>query len=288
VGTTTITATLGAVSGSATLTVTTATLTSITVSPANPTIALGLSQQFTATGTYSDNSTQPLGASDGLSWSSSDAVAAIDADTGLATTGPGGVGTTTITATLGAVSGTATLTVTAATLTSITVSPANPAIALGSSQQFTATGTYSDNSQQNLTAQVSWTSSAGAAAIDAGGLATAQAVGTTTITASLDGVSGSTELTVTAAPLVISTTTLPVGRVDETYSATLSATGGTEPYRWSVTSGALPVGLSLNSSTGAITGTPTRKENVKFTVQVTDSANPAATASGSFGINVRK
>ena len=50
------------------------------------------------------------------------------------------------------------LTVTAATLQSIAVTPANPSIAKGATQQFTATGTFSDNSTQNLTAQVTWAS----------------------------------------------------------------------------------------------------------------------------------
>ena len=95
------------------------------------------------------------------------------------------------------------------TLTSIAVTPANPAILVGASQPFTATGTYSDSSTQNITSQVSWTSSGtGVAAINASGLATGVSAGTTTISAGLSGVSGGTILTVQAAPLTISTTSL--------------------------------------------------------------------------------
>ena len=88
------------------------------------------------------------------------------------------------------------------TLLSITVSPANPSITVGATQQFTASGTYSDNSTQNLTASVSWTSSApGVASISniagSNGLATAAAAGQTTITAASGGVSGTATLTVT-------------------------------------------------------------------------------------------
>ena len=86
-----------------------------------------------------------------------------------------------------------------ASLTSIAVTPANPAILAGASQQFTATGTYSDGTIQNLSSQVTWTSSATAVAtINSSGLATGVSAGTTTITAALAGVSGHTVLTVQA------------------------------------------------------------------------------------------
>ena len=55
------------------------------------------------------------------------------------------------------------------------------------------------------------------------------------------------------------------------YSETLTAQGGTTPYTWSVTSGSLPPGLSLGSSTGMISGTPTTAGNFSFTVKVQDA-----------------
>ena len=60
-----------------------------------------------------------------------------------------------------------------------------------------------------------------------------------------------------AAPLAVTTQALPDGQVNTAYSSTLSAAGGTVPYSWELTSGALPDGLALNSATGQITGTPT-------------------------------
>ena len=57
---------------------------------------------------------------------------------------------------------------------------------------------------------------------------------------------------------------------------TLSATGGTPPYTWQVASGALPGGISLNSTTGALTGTPTASGNFAATIQVTDSRSQTA------------
>src|SRR5262249_1776422 len=86
----------------------------------------------------------------------------------------------------------------AATLTSIAVTPANGTLTVGATQPYTATGTYSDSSTQNLTSQVTWASSNTAAAtIDSTGLATAVAAGSTTISATLGAVSGSTGLSIT-------------------------------------------------------------------------------------------
>src|SRR5512135_1104544 len=159
VGKTTITATSGDISGSTTLTVTGATLVSIAVTPANPSVAKGTTKQFTATGMFSDSTTQNLTTT--VTWSSSTTgVATISnaaGSDGLAT--PVAAGTTTIAATLGGISNSTTLTVTAATLVSIAVTPTNPSVAKGTTRQFTATGTYSDNSTQNLTTTVTWSSS---------------------------------------------------------------------------------------------------------------------------------
>src|SRR5439155_8560149 len=123
-----------------------------------------------------------------VTWSSSStAVSTISnagGSQGLATSV--GAGTTTITATLGGVSGSTTLTVTAANLSTIDVTPTDPSIANGTTQQFTATGTYSDSTTQDLTTQVTWSSSNTAlATIDSAGVATWLATGTTTVAATM-------------------------------------------------------------------------------------------------------
>jgi hypothetical protein len=75
------------------------------------------------------------------------------------------------------------------------------------------------------------------------------------------------------APLVVSAT-VPNAIANQPYNGSLSATGGDAPIAWVITAGSLPTGLTLNSSTGQITGTPTIGGTVSFTVQATDSAHP--------------
>src|SRR5579885_941163 len=77
-----------------------------------------------------------------------------------------------------------------------------------------------------------------------------------------------------SASLVILTTAIPNGTAGAPYSATLAADKGTPPYAWSVSSGALPPGLSLNAASGAITGKPASAGSFGFTVKVTDSTTP--------------
>ena len=185
-GTSQITATLGSVtSPNDTLTIAAITLQSIAVAPSAPSINQSQTQQFTATGTYSDSSTKNITSS--VTWASSNtAVATIGANTGLATGLAGG--TSQITATLGSVtSPNDTLTVAAITLQSIAVSPSNPSINKSQTQQFAATGTYSDSSTKDITTSVTWASSNTAVAtIGANtGLATGLAGGTSQITATL-------------------------------------------------------------------------------------------------------
>jgi O-glycosyl hydrolase len=173
------------------------------------------------------------------------------------------------------------------TLNSIAVTPPNPTIVAGTTQQFAATGTYSDGSSQNLSGLAVWTSSnTVVATVSGSGLATAASAGVTAISAAVGTVSGSTLLTVQAAPLALTTNSLPTGVVNTAYSTTLTATGGTAPYTWSVTGGALPAGLTLNATNGVISGTPTNTGTFSFSAGVSDSSNPAQTATGALTITI--
>jgi len=202
VGSTTIKAISGSiVSNSATLTITSATLQSITVTPTNATIARKSTQQFTATGIFSDSSVQVL--TTAATWSSSATTVAVISNAsnskGLAT--GVGVGSATITARFGGITGSTTLTIVNATLQTIVVTPVNPTISVGSRQQFTATGSFTAGVIQDITKSVKWTSTKkNTASVSNGfntrGLAKAVGAGTTNIRATKSGINGETSLTV--------------------------------------------------------------------------------------------
>lgn len=95
------------------------------------------------------------------------------------------------------------------------------------------------------------------------------------------------QFSITVNPVLsITTTTLAAGSQGSAYSATVQATGGTTPYTWSITSGALPAGLTLNASTGQISGTPTTAGTSNFTIQAADASTPQQTATAALSITV--
>jgi len=69
----------------------------------------------------------------------------------------------------------------------------------------------------------------------------------------------------------------PSGMAGTAYTDTLTAAGGTTPYTWSVSAGTLPAGITLNASTGVLSGTPTLAGTSSFTIKVTDAASRTAT-----------
>jgi hypothetical protein len=218
------------------------TLVSIAVTPGSATIGVNATQQFTATGTFSDNSTKDVTTQS--AWTSSNTgTATVGAATGLATGVAGG--TVTITATDGTIKGTAQLTVSSGpTLKSIAVTPSTANISVNGTQQFTATGTFSDNSTKDVTTQSVWKSSnTEAATVGAGtGLATGVgAGGPVTITATGNGteISGTAMLTVSNVPFTLTINPPPGGVFGPV------APGGT-----------LPVGVILTAIPGT-TGTVT-------------------------------
>jgi hypothetical protein len=89
-----------------------------------------------------------------------------------------------------------------------------------------------------------------------------------------------------AAPLLITTSSLPAGQVNSAYTTSLSGTGGTPAYSWTLQSGQLPPGVTLNASSGAIAGTPSQAGSYSFTVKLTDSGNPAQTSVANLSINI--
>ena len=196
--------------GQSTLQVTGASLSSVTVSPASASIAMGTKQQFSAMGVYSDGTMVDL--TSALTWLSSNTnIATVSNTVGTQGVAKGvAVGTTTISVPN---SSSAMLEVKAVTLSSIVVTPVNAAIAEGTMIQIKAVGTFTDNSTQDLTTQVAWTvspsgSASFGAAVGAEGRCTAgSSAGTINVSAAFNGAMGSTSLTVTAATLTSITIT---------------------------------------------------------------------------------
>lgn len=286
-GTTTITASdpASGVSGSATLTITNATLVSIQVTPTNPSIPLGVTQQFTATGTYTDNTTQDITAS--ATWLSSDSGVANISNAagteGLATSLS--TGFTDISAALGGTtSPSSRLTVTSAELVSIQVTPTNPSIPLGLTQQFTATGIFTDNSNQDITSSVLWESlNTGIAIISttAGseGLATSVNTGSATMRATdtATGINGTTTLQVTPAELVSIAVTPANPSIAKGLTQQFVATGtytdnSTQDITAAVTWESLNLGVATISNAGGSEGLATSVTTGSANIRATDPA----------------
>jgi hypothetical protein len=181
--------------------VTDATVVQIQVTPFNPSIPESFDQQMTATAIYSDGTNRDITSL--ATWTSSNTAVALVSDA-LATKGlvvASAAGTATIKAQYGGVSGDTDVKVTGAALASITIAPANPTIAVGALQPFTATGKFDDGSTLDITPFVTWTSSdldvADVSNADGSrGEATAFGAGTTTVQAQRGAVTATTTLTV--------------------------------------------------------------------------------------------
>src|SRR5271157_517399 len=194
----TVTATQGSVNGSATVSIMPAVLVSLSVSADNPSIPIGESTQVRAQGTFTDNSSRDVTTS--VAWTSS--------SPGMISISSGGLaqakapGTANMIASLSQITGFKAVTAIPAALTSITVRSTQYVLPLGTTAQLTATGNYSDGSQQNLTNSVQWSSSSPTTiSISNSGLATASAIGSAAASASSGTTSGSAQLSVSAAQL---------------------------------------------------------------------------------------
>lgn len=177
------------------------TLTSIAITPVTPTVTLGATQHFKATATYSDSSTADVTSS--ANWSSSDTSKATIQSAGQSSPGLAtgvATGSTTISASFGGKVTTTTLDIKA--LKALAISPANPVIAVGATQGFKATATFSDNSTGDATASSDWSSSDSTVATiqtagqSSPGVATAVANGSANIQATYGGTTALTILNV--------------------------------------------------------------------------------------------
>jgi hypothetical protein len=179
------------------------TITGLAVAPLNASVQPGVTQQYTATATYGNNTTADVTTT--VTWSTSPSTFATISSGGLLTAVA--LGTATVKAQSGSVIASTYVTVTQKTVTSVVIAPLTQTLSLSNgptSVQFTATATYSDNSTANITSIATWTSvpSSVASISSSGstaGLATAVAVGTASITATAGGVT-SNGATITVGP----------------------------------------------------------------------------------------
>jgi hypothetical protein len=215
-GSTSVTASLSGMNGKATLDVetTTPTVTSISVTPTAATVSDGSMQQFTATASFSNGTTQNVSAS--ATWSVSPAPLATISANGLLTAVGAGPGT--VTAVYQAVSGSASFSATGVPVTGISIAPTSANLSVGGTEQFTATATYANGTTANVTSSASWsTSSSGVVAVNAG-LGVAVGAGTTSVTVSLSDFSSNATVNVSSA--TITGANIPLYHVDDYRSGT--------------------------------------------------------------------
>ncbi|MBL8955920.1 MAG: Ig-like domain-containing protein [Myxococcaceae bacterium] len=264
-----------------------ATLTAIAIEPTVVSLGVSESQQLTARGTFSDGSQREL--TSGVTWSSSAMALVTVTSAGVVTAVA--EGTADISATQGGVSGTRSVTVSGQALSSIEVGPSNATLGVGSTTQFFANGTYADGSKRNITAEVTWSSSAPTVArVNASpvGSVTAMASGTATVTASLRGKTADVTTTVgpkTVTSLAVTPPMLAI-RVGDNKAMTATATYSdgstgdvTAGVTWSVDNGstALTVsgsGVVTGVSSGQSIGVRVALQGLESVARVTVTADP--------------
>ncbi len=188
---------------------------------------------------------------------------------------------------------------TAVILASITISPSSASIAAGTSQSYTAQGTYSDNTTQDVTSSCTWASD-NLTVATIGTPANPQpvngsAAGTANITCTIAGiVSNPSILTVTSsAVFAITTTSLPNGNEGSSYGTqNIASVNGTAPCTWSKTSGTIPAGLTLATgptnpcSPTTLSGTPAGGSAGNYTFNVHGVDNAGHTADQAYTISI--
>ncbi|OLD97010.1 MAG: hypothetical protein AUG80_12710 [Candidatus Rokubacteria bacterium 13_1_20CM_4_68_9] len=278
----------GKVSDTATVTITTIPVASVTVSPGSASLQVGATQQFTAVTKDAAGNTL-TGRT--VTWASSNTGVATVSGSGLVS--GNAAGTATITGTSETQSGIAAVTVTYVPVASVTVSPGSASLVVGATQQFTAV--TKDAAGNTLTGRtVTWASSNTAAATVSGsGLATGVAAGTATITATSETMSGTAVVTVTNVPVASVTVspasaTLSVGGTAQLAAVTKDAAGNTLTGRtvtWASSNTAAATVSGSGLATGVAGGTATitaTSEGQSGTAAITVTAPSCVTSAGAW------
>ena len=156
----------------------------------------------------------------------------------------------------------------------VAIAPRNPVLSPGTQQRFTATVQGTSNTA------VTWVASAGSISSDGTFVAPAVSDGTQiTITAKSTASAAQAESVVTVqrpTQLAITTSPLSGALAGTPYREDLTASGGTPPYKWSISTGSLPVGIALQATNGGVAGTTSQQGKYSFTAMVTDAASNSA------------
>ncbi|MCG9873614.1 MAG: Ig-like domain-containing protein [Leptospiraceae bacterium] len=278
-GSVTITAQLNSIiSNSVLLSITQKQLTQIAISPNNTSLPKGNTLQFQAMGTFTDNSMADITTL--VTWSSNDAnIASISNGGGMdGLSSAVNVGSTTISLSYNTFSTSTSINVTAAILSSIAIVPVNASTVAGLTRSYSAIGTYSDSSTQNITQSVIWSvSDPSKATIDNSllhkGLLTAISAGNIIIHAQLNPISGSTSGTIlagdTTPPTVISATSINPSTVQITFSEPINTIGALDTNNFKISNSSSLLGFCSNNS------------NFSNSSQTTDFAIDSISGSGS-------
>lgn len=301
-GQTTLSASSGSISASASLTVT-ALLTGMNMNPSSASVDPTASQQFTVSGTYNDGSTQDLTST--ANWTSSNTLVASVSPAGIASGQTSG--TANIKASFGGQFSQGTLAVNSPS--AISVTPNNSSVIIGKTLQFKAVANYSDGFEQEITALASWsTQPTSVATVNSTGLVTGVAKGTATVKASYGLNYGQTTLSVTGAPQAVSMAITPIGPAvlvggKQQFTAIATFSDGstqdlTASSTWSSSdvskvsiasggsaTGVAPGAVTITATSGAISGStainvvssacPPLKGDYAFTLVSADERGPA-------------
>lgn len=255
-GNTQIGASLSGISASAQIVVAPPVLSSIVVQGKSAALPLGISEQLTATGTYSDSSTRDLTAS--AVWTS--ASPGVLAVSGAGSVVAKSIGSAAVAASVSNVTGNATVSVTTAQPVSLSVSASNASLPVGDTLQLSAVAAYTDGSTRDLTGSALWSSSSpNVLSIRGSGLVAGLTVGAATVTASSGGISGEASMAVSA-PALASIALIPAGPtvpLGSTLQLALTGTysdGSTQDVTGQATWNLETPGIASVTPSGVVTG----------------------------------
>jgi hypothetical protein len=228
---------------------------SIAITPTKASLAVGQSQQYAATATYTNGTTADVTSS--VTWKSSSSAVVGISSAGLATVLESSKSTVSVTATSGTVTSPASVVTVSGTLSSIAITPASVTLPLNGTQQYVATGTYSNGTTANLASSVTWASSSPTAvSIGSTGLATdlSSSANTVSITASQGSIRSNASV-VTVPPVLTSIAITP--------ASVILNLSGTQQYS--------AVGTYSNGSTANITSSVSWVSATPATVAITSA-----------------